>query len=739
MIRKSKTLGYAAFIILPSTTFGYTSKQKRYAQIVGSTSYKFGRLLADTWCVAFVFPKTKEIDYPITERTYREIEQNPHNIAPGMQKEIQKLKGQYQFFHWHLEFPGVFRIPTEDESPENEQAGWSGGFDCVLGNPPWELKELKEQEWFAATRPDIAQARTGAIRKRMIAELASIDPSLFKDFAVEKRVIDSTRHLIRESGAYPHCGRGRINTYAVFAELKRAIVSSNGYVGCVIPSGIATDDTTKLFFQSLMDVGCLASLYSFENEEFIFPGVHHATKFCLLTMCGGQPGMKADFVFFARHVAHLAEKDFHFRLTAEDVRLLNPNTRTCPIFRSSKDADICKYVYKRIPVLIREGGPRNNVWGLQIRRIFNMGIPEVVEKCTGDPADRPSEFLPMYESKMIHQFDHRFGTYVGQTRAQANQGKLPELSNEQHRDPGLCAIPRFYMKRSEVGEKLNSLWDRGWLITWRDVTSSVVLRTAVSAVIPFAATDFTLRVGFPQGHERLAGVVLPANMNSYCFDYLVRQMLGGMHLSDYILKQLPVFEPEAYSQTAPWATQRLADWVHARALELTYSAWDVRSFAVDCGYDGPPFIWDEERRFGIRVELDAAYFHLYLGTKEYWEADGTKELIEYFPTPRDAVCYIMDSFRILRERDEANHGNYRTKEAILQIYDKMAEAIKTGQPYQTILDPPPGPPADENGNFLPLPKWLPGQPRPATWPPHIHAPKGTHLTTGLNSGEWNHG
>jgi hypothetical protein len=66
---------------------------------------------------------------------------------------------------------------------------------------------------------------------------------------------------------------------------------------------------------------------------------------------------------------------------------------------------------------------------------------------------------------------------------------------------------------------------------------------------------------------------------------------------------------------------------------------------------------------------------------------------------------------------------YRTKDTILSIYDEMAEAIRTGKPYQTRLDPSPGPPADEHGNFLPLPEWKPGQPKPLNWPLHIHAPK----------------
>ena len=107
--------------------------------------------------------------------------------------------------------------------------------------------------------------------------------------------------------------------------------------------------------------------------------------------------------------------------------------------------------------------------------------------------------------------------------------------------------------------------------------------------------------------------------------------------------------------------------------ELTYTAWDLQPFARDCGYDGPPFRWYVERRFLLRCELDAAYFHLY----------GIE---------RDDVDYIMETFPIVKRKDEAAHGEYRTKRVILEIYDELAEAMRTGVPYRTRLDPPPADP-----------------------------------------------
>jgi hypothetical protein len=168
-------------------------------------------------------------------------------------------------------------------------------------------------------------------------------------------------------------------------------------------------------------------------------------------------------------------------------------------------------------------------------------------------------------------------------------------------------------------------------------------------------------------------------------------------------------------------------------LELTYSAWDVRALAINVDYDGPPFRWDEDRRFLLRCELDAAFLHLYLrgDANGEWrmasKAEGCPydetpeeltELKKHFPTPRHAVDYIMETFPIVKRKDIKKYGNYRTKLQILDIYDRMQHAIATGEPYQTLLDPPPGPPTDAHGNFIPMSQWALNN-----WPPHIHRPK----------------
>ncbi|MGH2479850.1 MAG: Eco57I restriction-modification methylase domain-containing protein, partial [Ktedonobacteraceae bacterium] len=129
-------------------------KEAYYEQMRASESYANSLLWANAWCAAFVWKKTDEFAYPITEEIFRNFERSPYSMIGWMRAEVERLAAQYQFFHWHLAFPDVFHVPANIEEAENAQAGWSGGFDVVLGNPPWEKIKLQEKEWFASRRPE---------------------------------------------------------------------------------------------------------------------------------------------------------------------------------------------------------------------------------------------------------------------------------------------------------------------------------------------------------------------------------------------------------------------------------------------------------------------------------------------------------------------------------------------------------------------------------------------------------
>jgi len=682
-------------------------KEKRWEQLSRSSEFRDAWFRADAWCAAFVWPKQPGDleNAAVTHDTWLRVERDVSAAAPLTRKTVRELARRYRFFHWHLAFPTAFGEVKRDFE-EGETTGWTGGFDVVLGNPPWERIKLQEKEFFSSRAPEIAQARNAAARKKAIARLEQEDPALWAEWRAALREADGASHLVRSSGRYPLCGRGDVNTYSIFAELNRTLMAPAGRVGCIVPSGIATDATTQHFFRDLVESQTLASLYDFENRKGVFPGIDRRIKFCLLTLSGAARPAKqgARFAFFLLDAAELKD-DRSFSLTADEIALLNPNTGTCPIFRSRRDAEITKHIYRRVPVLVREANgdrPEENPWGVRFKRMFDMandsGLFRTREELEADSwhlrgniFERGGErMLPLYEAKMVHHFDHRFGDYADKP-PKSQSTALPTVPAERLADPTYTITPRYWVAEEEVENRLEGRWDRGWLLGWRDITNATNERTVIAAVVPRVAVGHKLPIMMPAVRGPVASLV--ANLSAFALDYVARQKMGGTSLTYFVLRQLPFLSYAAYAQPCPWSSaSNLAGWLQARVLELSHTARDLEAFARDQGYDGPPFRWDEERRFLLRCELDAAFFHLYLGTPGEWRETGSPELLEAFPTPRDAVDYIMETFPIVKRKDIAEHGEYRTKLQIHDIYDRMQHTIDTGESYRTVLDPPPGDP-----------------------------------------------
>ena len=271
---------------------------------------------------------------------------------------------------------------------------------------------------------------------------------------------------------------------------------------------------------------------------------------------------------------------------------------------------------------------------------------------------------------MVSLFDHRFGTYKDQTEVQAGQGKLSELTPEQHDNPTLLSLPHYWVH--EANMRVSMVRERSAFVVFRNIARSTDIRTTIFSLIPCGPCGNSLPIALSDYTKELA--FLTSNLASFILDYVARQKVGGANLNFFIINQFPVLPPSAYQQPCLWSPARtLGDWITPRALELIYTAWDLEAFAQDCGYGGPPFRWNEERRFLLRCELDAAYFILY-------------------EIARDDVMYIMDTFRVWKEKEEKLFGNYRTKRVILEIYDEMMQAIENGQTYNTRLVPPPADP-----------------------------------------------
>lgn len=638
-------------------------KEEAYDSLLASDAYRHHKLVADAWCAAFLWPKHDGAPTAVTQHIFDLLRSQPQAVPRATREMVEELARRYSFFHWYLAFPSVFE---QEHHPENEEQGWSGGFDVVIGNPPWERVKLQEKEWFASRVPAIAAAAKADERKRLIADLVREDPAIFEAYEFDLRKAEGESHVLRSSGMYPLCGVGDVNTYAVFAECASNLLSTSGRTGIILPTGIATDHSTKDFFASLAERGRLKNLFSFENEDRVFPAVHHAFKFCLLTSAGGDSRDDAVFVWFARRASQVHDPARRFTLTPDEIALLNPNSRTCPIFRSSRDAEINKKIYTRVPVLWIEGPPEENPWRLQFLRHFDMsndsGLFRTREELLGQGGRLEGNrfrvdsqvYLPLYEAKMLHHFDHRFGTYEGQTEAQAAMGKLPETTEEQHADPDFTVIPRYWVQECEVVSRLQDRWDREWFLAFRDICRNTDQRTVIASILPRVAVGNKAPLLLVKA-EPIQVQCLYANLCALVFDYTARQKLGGTTLNYFYLKQFPVLAPPVFDERLALTAGDWKSWISTRVIELQYTSRDMTPFAYDCGYDGPPFVWSEDRRFQLRCELDAAFFHLY----------GLN---------RDDTAYILDTFSIVRKKDEKFYGHYRTKDTILQTYDLLARS-----------------------------------------------------------------
>jgi hypothetical protein len=686
------------------TLAGVRAQAARYADWESSPEYRLAQKAADAWCAAFLWRKTTDAPKAITQDVYLSL-QYPRADTPVPQEthdEIALLREDYGFLHWHLAFPDVFEVPDSGVGV-NPETGWAGGFSCVLGNPPWDRLEFEDKKYFSVVEPSIAQASGAAMSRRITAWMKE-NPAFAERYLAERRKLKATSHFAAASQKYPFCAEGltvkgvtKLQVDQLFVELFSSIAAGNGRSGCIAPTALATSAGAQHLFANLTGRGAISSLYDFENATPLFPGVHRSYKFCILSLVGRSAReLAADFAFFLHDPAELGDADnSSFRLTPDEITLLNPNTRTLPMFRSRKDADLTLSVYRRFDVLSGDNVSVTD-WRVRFKYIFRSANDgdvfrtheELIREgwdVKGNTFIRSGErMLPLYEAKMTHYFDHRWALYYDM-----GDEDRRVLTPAEKQDPSATAQPRYWIAEADiaairrnaevrvpgVGSRLAGVgWDRDWLCGWRDVARATDERTAIPAFIPRTATLHTLPLMFPDATpEQTAALV--ATQSSLVFDYVSRQKIGGIHMSLMIWKQLPVPGPKSLEPHTSFLTPRV--------LELAYTAYDMAGLARDLGDSAGPFRWYEDRRIQIRAELDSYFFHLY-------------------GISRDDTEYILETFQSesgggLKNNEIAKYGSYRTKDLVLAEYDRMATAgvslhtpLVDGENYTSTLTPSPG-------------------------------------------------
>jgi hypothetical protein len=680
--RQFATLGSRLRALSEDTPEQVAERARLFAALRRGPEWYAWKVACDACVAAFLAPKTggvpanrNTVTIPTTAHVWEAMAgRMPYGPLVGRAVALAEAA---RAFHWPLEFPDVMA---------------RGGFDVVLGNPPWEVMQLSEREFFAARLPEIAQL-SGAARKNAIEALQERDPAMFAAYQTAKRGFDAANEFARESGRFDLTARGKINTYGLFAELFARLAAPGGRAGVIVPTGIATDATTAPFFAAMVEGKRLARLVDFENRAGLFPAVDSRLKFCLLTLGREEPA--ARFAFFLTDPAQLAEPERNFTLSPEQIARINPNTRTAPVFRSRADAELTAKIYARVPVLVDEPkGPAGNPWSVEFRQgLFNMtsdsalfrtagqlraegfvrqgsdwvaeglrprqgvlaaegGGPGLLGLPGGGPRP-PRRYMPLYEAKMIHQFDHR---WAGYDEAGENAADVPPALKQ---DLGFEPAPRYWVPEEEVEARLAARgWNRGWLLGWRDITNATNERTVIAAVFPRVGVGNNLPLMLFDGTQDARFLAaLAANLSSLTLDFAARHKVGGTHLNFFIYQQLAILPPSSY--TAP----RLA-FLLPRVLELTYTSHALAPFARDLGHHGPPFAWDEARRAQLRAELDAFYARAY---------GLTRDDLRYILDPAEAKGpdYPSETFRVLKEKEIRAFGEYRTARLVLAAWDRM--------------------------------------------------------------------
>ena len=610
---------------------GLRAKQQAYVEWLEEPAVQRQRLAANTYTAAFFLKKDGTTRTHVPTSEHLDVLLRGGAMPIVMEANVQKAAADFRFLHWHLAFPNAMA---------------AGGFDCVLGNPPWEMMQLDPREFFATRVPEIAAAQNMTARNHLIAELERNRPEIFKEFLVERLGVDGSQAFVHGSNRFPFTSFGRINLAPLFAELALVLISADSRAGMILPTGIVTDSFTQYFCRHILENHRVLSLYDFENRERLFPTVDSRMKFALISL--GDGVLATDFVFFATATNQLADHRRHFALSADDIALINPNTCTCPVFRSQTDAELTKQIYQRVPVLIDEAlGDRGNPWGIKFNLMFMMNTDSHLF------FDVPTlDRLPLYEGKLIHHYDHRWATYDA-------DGSSRDVTLAEKQVPEFQVQPRYWVSRQEVHDRLKAQgWDRQWLMGWRDICRSTDERTVIASVAPLGGAGNKWPLMIPSAsHRGIMASLLIGSLSSLSYDFCARQKIGGTTMNFFIYKQLPVLPPSAYTQAA-------IDFIQPRVLELTYTAHDLKPWAEDLGYDGPPFRFDPERRALLRAELDAFYAHLY---------GLTRDELRYILDPADVMGpdYPSETFRVLKNNEIIQFGEYRTQRLVLEAWDRL--------------------------------------------------------------------
>lgn len=678
-----------------NTLLEQLTKQRRWEDLMRSPRVESLRRACDIYVDAFYHQfemtdilmdaesgSTRLPDFPYTATVYQALEEikqlehpDSHYVAltDEFKRQVAEVSAKNRFFHWCVEFPAVFAN--------------GGGFDVMCGNPPWDKLQMEDEKWFLGKDNDIVDAPNQSARDKKIKALQESNPKLYDEYIEARHAIASQSNFVKNSGRFTLTNCGKIELSSLFAEL--CLQFSKEAWGLVLPTGIAVNDSNKAFFSKLIEENRLISLYDFENREKLFD-IDSRFKFCLLT--AGKEQLQPRNVqagFYLMRLDHLLDPNRIYTLQTSDFSLLNPNTKTCPTFRTSRDAELTRKLYRNAPILVNDE-TGSNPWGIRFANLFNMATDSPFfrtnEQLIESGAIKDGNFfllngiryVPLYEGKMIWMHNHLFGEFPteGKRPSSIAQTPLDKLS-----DNNSTLSPWYWVAENEVTRQMTKTdkeghvlwhWPYHYYTAFRDVTNATNERTCVASLVlgGVYAAGHKLPLIFNE-RELVPGLCPVAIMGSIPFDYIARQKVGGSSMAFFIMKQMPFPTPDQIPDNLKWEMAK-------RVIELTYFNHDMDDWAEELWEEmtdeqrsempnigkKEPFIFNPNRRAILQAELDAIVAHLFGLT--------TDELC-YILDPED-ICgpgCINETFRVLKERELREYGEYRTRRLVLDAWHRF--------------------------------------------------------------------
>ncbi len=625
-------------------------KAEQFERLIVSEEYRHAQRIADAWCAAFVWLKRSDMaaEPPTTDSLHRLLE-GGNALTEPQAREVERLATQYQFFHWQLAFPEVFA---------------EGGFDLVLGNPPWDTLSPDAKEFFAAYNPEV-RFRDEKGQKALIDGLL-VQPELKSKWDQYRRELFGLVHFLKDSGRYVlyaegNLGKGDFNVYRMFVELALRSIKQGGRCAQLVPEGIYNGANCAAIRSELLTRARWERLLGFENARGIwFDGIDTRMKFALYT--AAVPGVteRLPVRFGIRTLDDLAAaaRGETLALPVNLIHEFSPDALAVMEFGDQRDIDIAAKMYARWPKFGDESaGPPMR----EYMREVDMGNDR--DLFTEDPAG-----LPVYEGRMVDQYDHRAKGY------RSGRGRAADWMPLEFGQPGKSIRPQWRILRERVPDKVVPRLVR-YRIGFCDVTSPTNERGTIATVLPpgtvsgHSVPTFLFPLEFDWAY-----CVWLAVANSFSMDWLVRQKVQ-LHLTLSALDSLPFPRPDRTDPIAKVLVPLVLRLICCGS-EMT-GFWNARAAEGWCApvdADGPPpGIEDPDERFLLRAQIDAIVAR------------------DVFGLPADELSCILDTFPIVRRKDEERYGEYRTKRVILEFYDAMQEAARRGQPYQPFRDPLTGP------------------------------------------------